>query len=42
MTENYLLYLQYLRDVPQQLEFPNVDVLTFDEWKNVDKEDVIE
>ena len=30
---NYLLYLQYLRDVPQQLEFPNVEVLTFDEWK---------
>lgn len=31
---NYLLYLQYLRDVPQQLEFPNVKVLTFDEWIN--------
>ena len=31
---NYLLYLQYLRDVPQQLEFPNVEVLTFDEWVN--------
>ena len=30
---NYLLYLQYLRDVPQQLEFPNIEVLTFDEWK---------
>ena len=29
---NYLLYLQYLRDIPQQLEFPNVEVLTFDEW----------
>ena len=29
---NYLLYLQYLRDVPQQLEFPNIEVLTFDEW----------
>ena len=32
---NYLLYLQYLRDVPQQLEFPNVEVLTFDEWLNL-------
>ena len=29
---NYLLYLQYLRDIPQQLEFPNIEVLTFDEW----------
>ncbi len=29
---NYLLYLQYLRDVPQQLEFPDVEVLTFDKW----------
>ena len=29
---NYLLYLQYLRDVPQQLEFPNIEVLTFDKW----------
>nr|DAH99324.1 MAG TPA: hypothetical protein [Caudoviricetes sp.] len=29
---NYLLYLQYLRDVPQQLEFPNIEVLTFDNW----------
>lgn len=31
---NYLLYLQYLRDIPQQLEFPNVEILTFDEWVN--------
>ncbi len=30
--KNYLLYLQYLRDVPQQLEFPNIEVLTFDKW----------
>ena len=29
---NYLLYLQYLRDVPQSENFPNVEVLTFDEW----------
>ena len=29
---NYLLYLQYLRDVPQSVNFPNVEVLTFDEW----------
>ena len=32
---NYLLYLQYLRDIPQQLEFPNIEVLTFDEWLNL-------
>ena len=29
---NYLLYLQYLRDVPQSADFPNIEVLTFDEW----------
>ena len=31
---NYLLYLQYLRDVPQSENFPNIEVLTFDEWVN--------
>ena len=31
---NYLLYLQYLRDVPQSENFPNIEVLTFDEWTN--------
>lgn len=30
--KNCLLYLQYLRDIPQQLEFPNIEVLTFDKW----------
>ena len=30
--KKYLIYLQYLRDVPQQLEFPNIEVLTFDKW----------
>lgn len=29
---NYLLYLQYLRDVPQSENFPDVEVLTFDKW----------
>ena len=29
---NYLLYLQYLRDVPQSADFPNIEVLTFDKW----------
>lgn len=29
---NYLLYLQYLRDVPQSADFPNAEVLTFDKW----------
>lgn len=31
---NYLLYLQYLRDIPQSEDFPNIEVLTFDEWLN--------
>lgn len=31
---NLLKYLQYLRDVPQRLEFPNIEVLTFDKWVN--------
>ena len=31
---NYLLYLQYLRDVPQSENFPNIEVLTFDKWLN--------
>ena len=38
---NYLLYLQYLRDIPQQLEFPNVEVLTFDEWKETNSSDIV-
>ena len=31
---NYLLYLQYLRDIPQSENFPNIEVLTFDKWIN--------
>ena len=31
---NLLKYLQYLRDVPQSADFPNIEVLTFDEWVN--------
>ena len=31
---NLLKYLQYLRDVPQSENFPNIEVLTFDEWLN--------
>ena len=31
---NYLLYLQYLRDIPQRKDFPNIEVLSFDEWSN--------
>ena len=38
---NYLLYLQYLRDVPQSADFPNVEVLTFDEWKEPNSSDII-
>ena len=30
--KEYLIYLQYLRDVPQSEDFPDVEVLTFDEW----------
>ena len=38
---NYLLYLQYLRDVPQSADFPNVEVLTFDEWKEPNSSDIV-
>ena len=38
---NYLLYLQYLRDVPQSADFPNIEVLTFDEWKEPNSSDVV-
>ena len=38
---NYLLYLQYLRDVPQSENFPNVEVLTFDEWKETNSSDIV-
>ena len=38
---NYLLYLQYLRDVPQSKNFPNIEVLTFDEWKEPNSSDVV-
>lgn len=38
---NYLLYLQYLRDVPQSENFPNIEVLTFDKWKEINSSDII-
>ena len=38
---NYLLYLQYLRDVPQSENFPNVEVLTFDKWKEIISSDIV-
>ena len=28
----YKAYRQYLRDLPEQAEFPNVDVLSFGDW----------
>lgn len=28
---NYLLYLQYLRDIPQNKDFPNIELLSFDD-----------
>ena len=30
--KNYKNYRQYLRDIPQNHDFPNVEVLTFDDW----------
>ena len=33
--EQYKAYRQYLRDVPEQAEFPNVDVLSFEQYKGV-------
>ena len=38
---NYLLYLQYLRDVPQLENFPNIEVLTFDKWKETNSSDIV-
>ena len=38
---NYLLYLQYLRDIPQSEDFPDVEVLTFDEWKETSSSDIV-
>ena len=32
--KNYLIYLQYLRDVPQNKDFPDVEVLTFEAWSD--------
>ncbi len=32
--KNYLLYLQYLRDIPQNKDFPNIEVLTFEKWSD--------
>jgi hypothetical protein len=29
---NILLYIQYLRDITENTMYPNVDLLTFDEW----------
>lgn len=30
--KNYKNYRQYLRDIPQNPDFPNVEVLTFGDW----------
>ena len=30
----YKAYRQYLRDLPEKAEFPNVDVLSFVDWTN--------
>ena len=36
-----LNYLEYLRDVPQSADFPNVEVLTFDKWKETNSSDIV-
>lgn len=33
--EQYKAYRQYLRDLPEQAGFPNVDVLSFEQYKGV-------
>ena len=38
---NLLKYLQYLRDVPQSENFPNIEVLTFDKWKETNSSDIV-
>ena len=38
---NYLLYLQYLRDIPQSEDFPDVEVLTFDEWIETNSSNIV-
>lgn len=30
--EQYKKYRQYLRDIPQQESFPNVEILNFEDW----------
>lgn len=31
-----LRYLQYLRDIPEQQDFPNIELLTFEQWLSND------
>lgn len=31
--ESIAAYRRYLLDIPQQEEFPDIDILTYDEWK---------
>lgn len=33
--EMYKLYRQYLRDIPLNETFPNIDVKIFEDWKNI-------
>lgn len=30
--EKYKKYRQYLRDIPQQDDFPNIEILNFEDW----------
>lgn len=31
--EKYKAYRQYLRDIPQNPDFPDIEILSFEEWK---------
>lgn len=35
--KNLLVYKQYLRDIPQEDEFPNVEIKTFDEFVSAEE-----
>lgn len=31
--QNYIKYREYLRNIPESKDFPNIEVLTFEQWK---------
>ena len=34
--QNYIKYREYLRYIPDSKDFPNIEVLTFEQWKGVE------